>query len=287
MTGYGKAQFENAQFEVGVEIKALNSKYIDTNLRLPRVFGDREIEIRQMISERMQRGKISVLIDFKEKGELSGKPPVNSELLMAYYRTYQQIAQELGDQGNELFRLAVQSPDVLQPNMQENADENTWLELRKVIEEAIASCEQFRIQEGEALRKDFTNSISSIGEQLEQVKSLIPQRDEHMREKLKTQVEESIAKDKIDQNRFEQELIYYIEKLDINEEIVRLSNHLNYFTEVLNQDAPGKKLGFISQEIGREINTIGSKANDAGIQRCVVSMKEELEKIKEQVLNVI
>jgi uncharacterized protein (TIGR00255 family) len=288
MTGYGKAHVENERLEASVEIKTLNSKYIDVSLRLPRLFSDREIEVRQFISEKLQRGKVSVVVDFRGKDELSGKPSVNEDLLTAYYRIYQKVATRLEDRGEELFRLAVQSPDVLQPSVQENADEKIWQQLRDVIAEAIEQCEQFRVQEGAALLSDFTACIDEIHAQLAQIKKLIPQRDQRIRERLRTQIDESIAKDKVDENRFEQELIYYIEKLDINEEIVRLSNHLAYFGEVLDkQDAPGKKLGFISQEIGREINTIGSKANDADVQRCVVNMKEELEKIKEQVLNVV
>ena len=287
MTGYGRAQQETPQFDVTVEIKTLNSKYLDSGIKLPRLFGDREIEVRQLLSEKIQRGKVSLSVDFRGKGELGGEPAVNEDLLKAYYHIYQKLAGEVKAAEHDLFRLAVQSPDVLLPIVQENADSETWGKVREVIEQALDTCDKFRIQEGEALKKDFINASENIKAALEKIKEQIPVRDQRLREKLKSQVEENFSKD-IDENRFEQELIYYLEKLDINEEIVRLTNHLEYFSEVLGQqNVHGKKLGFISQEIGREINTIGSKANDAQIQRHVVGMKEDLEKIKEQVLNVL
>lgn len=287
MTGYGRAQQETSKFDVTVEIKTLNSKYLDANIKLPRLFGDREIEVRQLLSEKIQRGKVSLSIDFRGKGELGGEPAVNEDLLKAYYQIYKRMAGEINAAEHDLFRLAVQSPDVLLPIAQENADSETWNQVLKVIEQSLDTCDQFRIQEGEALKRDFVKASENINSALEQIKERIPERDQRLRQKLKSQVEESFSKE-IDENRFEQELIYYLEKLDVNEEIVRLTNHLEYFAEVLNQqNVHGKKLGFISQEIGREINTIGSKANDAHIQRFVVSMKEDLEKIKEQVLNIL
>ncbi|WKN33455.1 YicC family protein [Porifericola rhodea] len=288
MTGYGKASQESDSFDITVEVKTLNSKYLDINLKLPRLFGEREIEVRQLISEKLQRGKVSLAVDFRGKGQLGGEPSVNQELLKAYYQLYKQTAGELDAPQQDLFRLAVQSPDVLQPIVQESADQEVWKVVKQVIEEALQQCNQFRSQEGDALMKDFSQCATNIKIALEEVKKQAPIRDQRLRQKLQTQMEDSFAKDIVDQNRFEQELIYYIEKLDVNEEIVRLSNHLDYFKEVLHSpDVHGKKLGFISQEMGREINTIGSKANDASIQRSVVGMKEELEKIKEQVLNVL
>lgn len=288
MTGYGKANRESSLFDITVEVKTLNSKFLDIGHKLPRIFGNREIEVRQLVSEKLQRGKVSLMVDFKGKDQMGGQPSVNQELLKAYYYLYQETARELRASEQDLFRLAVQSPDVLQPIVQENADHELWEAVKSVIEEALVQCDQFRIQEGEALMKDFASCSANIRSALEEVKKQAPVRDQRLRQKLQTQIEESFAKDIVDQNRFEQELIYYIEKLDVNEEIVRLTNHLNYFEEVLKSpDVHGKKLGFISQEMGREINTIGSKANDAAIQRSVIGMKEELEKIKEQVLNVL
>jgi uncharacterized protein (TIGR00255 family) len=287
MTGYGRAHQETSLFDITAEVKTLNSKYLDAGMKLPRLFGDREIEVRQLLSEVIQRGKVSLTIDFQGKGQLGGEPAVNQDLLKAYYHIYKKIAEEVNDPNPDLFRLAVQSPDVLLPPVQESADAETWQSVRQVIEEALHRCNQFRIQEGVALKRDFVAAIERIQSALEEVKKQIPARDQRLRDKLRKQVDENFGKE-IDENRFEQELIYYLEKLDINEEIVRLTNHLEYFNEVLQQDnVHGKKLGFISQEIGREINTIGSKANDAQIQRHVVGMKEDLEKIKEQVLNVL
>jgi uncharacterized protein (TIGR00255 family) len=287
MTGYGRAHHETSLFDITAEVKTLNSKYLDAGMKLPRLFGDREIEVRQLLSEVIQRGKVSLTIDFQGKGQLGGEPAVNQDLLKAYYHIYKKIAEEVNDPNPDLFRLAVQSPDVLLPPVQESADAETWQSVRQVIEEALHRCNQFRIQEGVALKRDFVAAIERIQSALEEVKKQIPARDQRLRDKLRKQVDENFGKE-IDENRFEQELIYYLEKLDINEEIVRLTNHLEYFNEVLQQDnVHGKKLGFISQEIGREINTIGSKANDAQIQRHVVGMKEDLEKIKEQVLNVL
>lgn len=287
MTGYGRSHQETSLFDITAEVKTLNSKYLDAGIKLPRLFGDREIEVRQLLSEVIQRGKVSLTIDFQGKSQLSGEPAVNQDLLKAYYHIYKKIAEEVKDTNPDLFRLAVQSPEVLLPTVQNTADAETWNAVRKVIEEALQTCDQFRIQEGEALKRDFVQSIENIQTALEAVKQYLPGRDQRLRDKLKNQLDENFGKD-VDENRFEQELIYYLEKLDINEEIVRLTNHLEYFTEVLEQaNVHGKKLGFISQEIGREINTIGSKANDAQIQRHVVGMKEDLEKIKEQALNVL
>lgn len=287
MTGYGRAHQETSLFEVTAEVKTLNSKYLDAGIKLPRLFGDREIEVRQLLSEVIQRGKVSLTIDFQGKGQLGGEPAVNRELLKAYYQIFKKVAEEVNDPNPELFRLAVQAPDVLLPTVQENADAETWQAVRAVIKEALHTCNKFRIQEGEALKRDFVRAVKNIQTALGEVKKQVPARDQRLRDKLRTQLDESFGKD-VDENRFEQELIYYLEKLDVNEEIVRLTNHLEYFSEVLDQqNVHGKKLGFIAQEIGREINTIGSKANDALIQRHVVGMKEDLEKIKEQVLNVL
>jgi len=287
MTGYGRAHQETSLFDVTAEVKTLNSKYLDASIKLPRLFGDKEIEVRQLLSELIQRGKVLLTIDFQGKGQLSGEPSVNQDLLKAYYHIYKKLAEEVKDPAPDLFRLAAQSPDVLLPIAQDNTDEDTWQAVRKVIEEALRSCDQFRVQEGDALRQDFLRAIQNIQAALAEIKTQVPARDQRLRDKLKAQVDENFGKE-TDENRFEQELIYYLEKLDVNEEIVRLTNHLEYFLEVLNQKSVhGKKLGFISQEIGREINTIGSKANDAQIQRLVVNMKEDLEKIKEQTLNVL
>lgn len=287
MTGYGKAQQDTSTYEAAAEIKTLNSKFLDANIKLPRAFADKEIEIRSLLAEKIKRGKVSLTVDFTANANQSTGAVLNKEVFKTYYRAYQDLKNELNDTTSDIFRLAAQVPDAMQSSKQEAIDEPVWKEIKQVITKALDSCNQFRIQEGAALEKDLKHCISSIRSWMEKITEQIPQRDSRMKEKLKSQFEE-MESELVDKNRFEQELIYYIEKLDINEEIVRLGNHLDYFTEVLQAaESNGKKLGFISQEIGREINTIGSKANDAGIQHQVVSMKEELEKIKEQILNIL
>lgn len=287
MTGYGKAQQENDTYEAAAEIKTLNSKFLDVNIKLPRIFADKEIEIRNLLAEKIKRGKVTLTVDFLGSSSLHTEPAINKAVFKAYYQVYKDLKEELRDTSSDIFRLAAQAPDVVQPNNQETVGEAIWKEIRQMIVAALDKCNQFRIQEGTALEKDLNQCVTSIRNWLEKVKEQVPQRDVKMREKLKNQFVE-LASEAIDANRFEQELIYYIEKLDINEEIVRLNNHLDYFMKVLQEpESNGKKLGFIAQELGREINTIGSKANDATIQHFVVSMKEELEKIKEQILNVL
>lgn len=287
MTGYGKSQLDKGSYEAAAEVKTLNSKFLDANLKLPRMFSDREIEIRGLLAEKIKRGKVSLTIEFSGNTHIQIEPAINKEIFKAYYRIYKTLKDELQDTSSDIFRLAAQAPDVVQNNTQEAIEETVWQEVRQMIIEALDHCDVFRRQEGTALEKDLAGCIGTIQLWLEKVKEQVPERDVKMREKLKSQFEE-LETELIDKNRFEQELIYYIEKLDVNEEIVRLTNHLHYFMEVLKEpESNGKKLGFVSQEIGREINTIGSKANDAIIQRYVVGMKEELEKIKEQILNIL
>ena len=288
MTGYGKAQAENESYSIQVELKTLNSKYLDATVKLPRVLSSKEIEVRTLLSEALQRGKVVLVVNFAGKDDLTSSPGINKALLKSYYRAYREAADELQEAPSDLFRIAALSPDVVQATTREEVDEQVWKAVKNVVREAIERCNEFRRQEGNALQKDMENCINHIKSALSDVKEHIPARDAHVRERLSEQLNQQTVKELIDQNRFEQEMIYYLEKLDINEEIIRLSNHLDYFLDILRQSASqGKKLGFISQEIGREINTIGSKANDATIQRYVVGMKEELEKIKEQTLNIL
>ncbi len=292
MTGYGKAQRDSDQYEATAEIKTLNSKFLDVGLRLPRVFLHKEIEVRNLLTEKIQRGKVSLSVDFSANSELQSRTVINKAAFKAYYHAYQELKTELNDPTEDIFRLAALSPDVVQPNQAEALDETVWQEIRPMIVEALDRCNDFRLQEGAALQKDMEENIADIRQWLEKVKEQIPERDAHLRQRLQSQLAEWEA-EAIDKNRFEQELIYYIEKLDVNEELVRLGNHLDYFREVLSEDesngmpSNGKKLNFIAQEIGREINTIGSKANHSLIQRYVVGMKESLEKIKEQTMNVL
>ncbi len=288
MTGYGKVQYENEAFTLSTEIKTLNSKFLDASVRLPRIFSDREIEVRNMLSAHLERGKVSLNVEYVSKNEDIKGAAINGVLLKNYYLTLHKLSKEVGNSQADVFALAMQLPEVVQPPLQETASEEVWEIVKSKIEEAILRCNAFREQEGKALGQYLETCINAIGAALEKIEVLAPKRNEAVRNKIRTQLEELISEAQIDGNRFEQELIYYIEKLDVNEEIVRLKNHLSYFLKVLqSKESQGKKLGFMSQEIGREINTIGSKANDAEIQHLVVSMKEELEKIKEQVLNVI
>lgn len=291
MTGFGRAQASSEKADVQVEIKTLNSKQTDTYLKIPSSFYEKEIELKKLLTNALQRGKITLVIDYNNKNTEENAVQINQELVTAYYQQLQSIATTVADKGNsDLLRIAMSLPDVLSKKDSHETIEERYSILLPVIKEALNACKTFRLQEGEALKKDLVTRLKNIEDCLTQVESHDPERVKKMEEKLKSQITEWKNNEAFDQNRFEQELIYYIEKLDITEEKVRLKNHLHYFTETLNKESSeqiGKKLGFISQEIGREINTIGSKANDAQIQRLVVNMKEELEKIKEQVLNVL
>lgn len=288
MTGYGLAQNENDKVSISVEIKSLNSKLLDASLRLPRNYNEKDFEIRNLISKHLERGKITVSIDVQKKGEIKAKVQVNKALLKAYYDDLTESAQFIGSTPNDLFKVALNMPDVISTPEKDLEDETEWLLLNKTIEEALISCNKFREDEGNVLGVKLKEYIENIRNGLNGVITNEPLRIQAIRERLRKQVSELLSKEDYDKNRFEQELIYYIEKLDVKEEIVRLENHLNYFIETMNlSEGTGKKMGFIAQEIGREINTIGSKANDAAIQRIVINMKEELEKIKEQSLNVL
>lgn len=288
MTGYGKAHSENDQYSIQVEIKTLNSKYLDATIKLPRILTNKEIEARTLVSNTLQRGKVLLVVDCMSKDDTAGISSINRALLKTYYQAYREIANELGESPNDLFRIAAQSPEVVQTNYQDKADEQVWRAVKATIQQAADRCSEFRQQEGDALQKDLENCINNIKSALQAIQDAVPARDQRVRERLHDQLSQQTIKELIDENRFEQEMIYYLEKLDVNEEIIRLLNHLDYFLDILHQPASqGKKLGFIAQEIGREINTIGSKANDAAIQRYVVTMKEELEKIKEQALNIL
>ncbi|MFA0962385.1 YicC/YloC family endoribonuclease [Roseivirga sp. BDSF3-8] len=289
MTGFGLVQFENEKLLITAEVKSLNSKFLDPVIKLPRVFAEKELEVKNLLTTEMERGKVMVNLDYQRKDQANTKFSVNKELFHAYYKTLTALAREVGGGSNDdIFRVALNSPEVMMVEKDQEGQTEDWPQVEEVLRQAVQKCNQFRAQEGEALYKMLVQSAVEIESLLEQVKQRDPARVENIKSRIKGNLEEFVGQDKVDENRFEQELIYYIEKLDINEEKVRLQNHLEYFRKVLSQGGVlGKKLGFISQEIGREINTIGSKANDSDIQRYVVNMKEELEKIKEQVLNVL
>jgi uncharacterized protein (TIGR00255 family) len=288
MTGYGKKLYEDSAYIVEVEVKSLNSKFLDANLKLPKQFADRDIDLRNVLSKILQRGKVSFSIDWQKKGEGKDKVTLDKALLKSYYEELKASADELGVQSPDLFRIALQMPEVVISNQKSEDKEKEWELLMKVVDAALTECDQFRNEEGRNLEKGIRQAIQALFNSLEKIEVQDPLRVINLRQKFKNSLKELIDKEYFDENRYEQEIIYYIEKLDINEEKVRLKTHLNYFLETLSMpESQGKKIGFIAQEIGREINTIGSKANDAVIQRHVVEMKEELEKIKEQMNNIL
>ena len=281
MTGYGKATLELPRKKISIEIKTLNSKNLDLNVRLPSCYREKELELRSKLSQLLVRGKVdfSIFID-TNGGETT--TTINKEVINNYIDQLREIA--ITSPENTL-EIAMRLPDALKSEREE-LDENEWIEIEKTINKAVAEVNQFRSDEGMVLKQDFSDRIKTIQKLSEEVVELDKERLKLVREKL----EKSIAdiKQNVDENRFEQELIYYLEKLDITEEKVRLNNHLDYFLQELTSDVSnGKKLGFISQEMGREINTLGSKSNFAPMQQVVVQMKDELEKIKEQLLNVL
>lgn len=288
MTGYGTAHYADDQIEVTVEVKTLNSKFLDLNIRTGKFFSEKEMEIRNLVSEGLVRGKVSVNIDYQIIAGDNMAVAYNSELFKNYYNELKVLANEVGDTTQDIFRLAIQSPDVI-VNASNDADlDQQWNIAKKVLNDALVQCNNFRMEEGNALGEKLLSYVDVIRKGLIKVVELDPNRLKAVRKRITENLAQFIEEEKIDKNRLEQELMFYIEKLDISEEKVRLTKHLDYYEEVLKSEASnGKKLGFISQEIGREINTIGSKANDADIQQIVVGMKEELEKIKEQGLNIL
>jgi uncharacterized protein (TIGR00255 family) len=288
MTGFGQSSLDDGQYQIAVEIKSLNSKFLDLNLRLPKTFSDKEIEVRNLISESLERGKVSVSIDFEKVADGQISQTYNDALFVAYYAELKKLADRVVAPYDMLFQLALNSPNVIQGNSKEEVPEETWGKVRKLLSEVLAKCDKFRVDEGKVLDKMLTQCCKVIEENLERIKELDPKRVQRIRDRLKNNVTSFFGEEGFDSNRLEQEIIFYIEKLDINEEKVRLKSHLDYFLQALREpQSNGKKLNFITQEIGREINTIGSKSNDAEMQKHVVVMKEELEKVKEQLNNVL
>ena len=287
MTGYGLASSDFQQSKFTVEIKSLNSKFLELNLKIPKAYSDKELLLRNECSKQIERGKVNVSINVESGLTDLKTASINQELLSIYYKQLKQAADLLGDQSNNLLQLAMNFPDVVQ-YQEESGSEEEWNAVQATFTTALANFQKFRADEGRVLKTDLELRINNILANLKQVEVFEPNRVPVIRERLNSHLEEAVGRDAIDQNRFEQELIFYIEKFDITEEKIRLKSHCDYFLQALNdKEANGKKLGFISQEIGREINTLGSKANDAQIQQIVVGMKEELEKIKEQLLNVL
>ena len=282
MTGYGKVVLELNAKTVRIEIKSLNSKSLDLNVRMPNEYRPKELELRKIIGSRLKRGKIDVSF-YVDIEKAKNPTKINTSIVKNYMDQLSNISG--GGRNLDLLKMAIKMPDSISAEKEE-IDEQEWSLIISGAEDALNKIENYRKDEGKALYSDFSNRLNNIKSLLKKAVEIDPERIKKVRERLTKSVLE--LKEKIDQNRFEQELIYYIEKLDINEEKIRLDNHLDYFFKTLNQNqSNGKKLGFIAQEIGREINTIGSKANYAPMQKIVVQMKDELEKIKEQLLNVL
>ena len=287
MTGYGVSSADVAGGKYTVEIKSLNSKFLELNLKLPKAYSEKEFFLRNECNRLIERGKVTVSVVSENNNVTAKAGAINHELLKFYYNELKQTAAELGEDTSNLMNLTLTLPEVIKFD-EASISEEEWKTVLEVFYQAIQNFQNFRESEGKSLEKDLVLRIQNILNFLSEVEVHEPNRVPVFRERLNSYLSEAVGKEAVDYNRLEQELIYFVDKFDITEEKVRLRTHCNYFTQTLaEKDANGKKLGFISQEIGREINTMGSKANDANIQKLVVGMKEELEKIKEQLLNVL
>ena len=287
MTGFGRAEQTVGDKTYLVEIKSLNGKQLEINLKIPAIIKPYEFDIRSLIQESLLRGSIECLIVVKQNG--SSKPVIiNTDLIKSYYRQIEELASELSIDTNSILSSILRLPEVISPS-NEVLDKTDWNDLKKVIEQALHELNTHRIEEGKSIDNELRIRIKNIKEQEGKIVTLEPQRMKRMKNELIQLLEENVGKENYDVNRLEQELIYYIEKIDIREEQVRLKNHCEYFVSILDSSSnvKGKKLAFVIQEFGREINTTGSKAYDAEIQRCVVFMKDELEKLKEQTFNIL
>jgi len=281
MTGFGKSLLQLPSKKITIEIKSLNSKSLDLNARIPGQYREKELLLRNIIAKSLVRGKV----DFSLYVEVTGEETTSSVNPVVVKKYMQQLRQIADADDDELLKMAIRMPDTMKSEREE-IEETEFIEIEKTLQEALKEINSFRSDEGNALEKDLLFRVSNIAQLLQDIIAMDPDRIEGVRERLRKGVAD--LKEKVDENRFEQELVYYIEKFDITEEKVRLENHLSYFLETINSsDSNGRKLGFISQEMGREINTIGSKSNYAPMQQLVVQMKDELEKIKEQLLNVL
>lgn len=288
MTGFGKATLELENKKVSIEIKSLNSKQLDINTRIPNLYKEKDLVLRNEIKNQLERGKVELSV-FIESVGTDKETKINKPIVEAYYQQLTELSSELGIPMDKepILQTIVKLPDALKTEHQE-LDEEEWNQIFAGFKSAVADLNSFRKQEGDALQVDIFERISNIEKLLEKVPQYESKRIETVKTRINDNLKEFVEKQNVDKNRFEQEIIYYLEKLDITEEKVRLANHCKYFIETANNgNSIGKKLGFIAQEIGREINTLGSKANDSDIQKIVIQMKDELEKIKEQLLNVL
>ena len=286
MTGFGKAEGVIRNRKYSVEVRSLNSKQFDLNMRMPSVFREKEMGLRKLLRESVIRGKCDFFLSY-EQDPSEAKHEINAKLVQTYITQLEALAEGSGLKGENLLGMAIRMPEALQ-SPQEQLDDDVWSAIEKLLTDALDAFNAFRETEGAATLEDFNNRIKTIRDATINLDPLLDERLARIRTRIKTNLSEAIDRSKIDENRFEQEVIFYIEKTDVSEERSRLTAHCDHFDEILADGiGQGKKLGFIAQEIGREINTLGSKANDADIQRLVVQMKDELEKIKEQVLNVL
>ena len=291
MTGFGNATVEAGGLSVTAEVKTLNSKFLDIYCRMPRQFSDKEIELRALLTQQLERGKVELSLNLARTSAVRPGVTINRPLVLAYVSDIKETANTMlmSIPDTDVLQLALQQPNAyLSESADTTADASEWETVQAAVREAVRRCDGFRKQDGAVLESKFQEYIQIITDRLADIEEHDVRRIPAVRDRMRNSVRELLESETFDQNRFEQELVYYVEKFDISEEKVRLKNHLSYFLEVLaTEEANGKKLNFIAQEIGREINTIGSKANDASIQRFVVQMKDELEKIKEQTMNVI
>ena len=287
MTGFGQVNETVGDATLAVEVKTLNSKFMDLSLRLPKIFAEKELEVRNIITDKLERGKVAVTVEYLEVGA-SVSQQYDEAAFVAHYAELKKLADKVMAPYDNLFELALKSSDTQQAGSKEALDPVVYEKFVKALNATIALCENFRKTEGATLQGKLTMYIQSIAQSLKKVEVLDPQRVEKIRARIKKGVTDFFGEEGFDQNRLEQEIIFYIEKLDIHEERVRLKTHLDYFLKVMGEtQSNGKKLAFIAQEIGREINTIGSKSNDAEMQKDAVLLKEELEKVKEQLSNVL
>ena len=288
MTGFGKAAKDIENKKLTIEIRTLNSKQADINVKIPALYREKEMELRNLLAKSLKRGKIELNFRIDDQ-ETSGSVVLNKAVINDYYSQLRETATSLNHniERENILEIIMRMPEVLKTEVNE-LDEQEWIKIKETVKEALVDIQKFRVQEGKVLQNDFYHRIQIIQELLSKIEPFEKERIERVKERIKQSFKENIKDIEIDNNRFEQELIYYLEKFDITEEKVRLANHCKYFLQTMNEnESQGKKLGFITQEIGREINTIGSKSNHSELQKIVVQMKDELEKIKEQVLNVL
>ena len=287
MTGYGRVTHTYRDKTISIELRSLNSKYTDIRARIPQNYKEKEPELRRILTDKVHRGKIELVIDV-QSAQGDDEYGLNPALFRKYHRELQMLSEELGIENGDMLQAILRIPNVI-TTAADTIDEEEWKEVRKALDTAIDKFDQYRNSEGKAMEEDMIMRVDNISDLLKQLDPYEGERIERLRQRVYKNLEEYVGKNKVDENRFEQEILYYLEKIDITEEKVRLGQHCKYYKEELAKSTPlkGRKLSFISQEMGREINTMGAKANSSNIQRLVVGMKDELEKIKEQVANSV